>query len=216
MCVKRVTRSELRTEYEAPPGRLGARHYVSLLCTADLSVRATLLYQLNLIITPAISNPSVQKQNARTYSVLLGLLPLRKRHRSCFLFPLQPFLSGCQFCDSVCFQWDLYFKMHPVFIVVSVTVILAYIKILLCQLTGFGEHIRELVVESENLYFVNSSQNPEIVTFVKYSENMCWCYILWVRRSVLVRHNWFYICIAFVTTVTTRSEMFLFRSLVVS
>jgi len=63
--------------------------------------------------------------------------------------------------------------MHPVFIVVSVTVILAYIKILLCQLTGFGEHIRELVVESENLYFVNSSQNPEIVTFVKYSENMC-------------------------------------------
>jgi len=86
MCVKRVTRSKLRTEYEAPPGRLGARHYVSLLCTADLTVRATLLYQLNHIITLAISNHGVQKQNARTYSVLLGLRRLRKRHRSCFLF----------------------------------------------------------------------------------------------------------------------------------
>lgn len=112
MCIKRVTRSELRTENEAPPGRLGARHCVSFLCTADLSVRATLLCYLNLIINLAVSNPSVQKQNARTYSVLLGLHRLRERHRSCFLFPLQPFLSGSQFCDSVCFQWDLYFKIH--------------------------------------------------------------------------------------------------------
>lgn len=104
VCVKRVPRSELRTEYEVPSGQLGARHYVSLLYTADLSVRATLLYQLNLIITLAISNPSVQKQNARTYSVLLGLHRLRKRRRSCFLFPLQLFLSGSQFCDSVGFQ----------------------------------------------------------------------------------------------------------------
>ena len=44
--------------------------------------------------------------------------------------------------------------MHPVFIVVSLTVILAYIKILLWQLTGFSEHIRELVVENQNLYRV--------------------------------------------------------------
>jgi len=86
MYVKRVTRSKLRTEYEAPPGRLGARHCVSLLCTADLSVRATLLYQLNHIITLAISNPSVQKQNALTYSVLLGLHRIPKRHRSLFSF----------------------------------------------------------------------------------------------------------------------------------
>jgi hypothetical protein len=86
MCVKRVTRNKLHTEYEAPPGRLGARHYVSLLCTADLSVRATLLYQLNHITTLAISNPVVQKQNARTYSVLLGLHRLRTQHHSCFLF----------------------------------------------------------------------------------------------------------------------------------
>lgn len=31
MCVKRVTRSKLRTEYEAPPGWLGARHVCVLL-----------------------------------------------------------------------------------------------------------------------------------------------------------------------------------------
>jgi hypothetical protein len=150
--VKRVTRNKLHTEYEAPPGRLGARHYVSLLCTADLSVHATLLCQLKHIITLAISNPSVQKQNARPSSVLLELQRLRKRRCSPPPPPLQLFLSGSQFCDSFCFQWDLYFKMHPVFIVVSLTVILAfYIKIPLCQLTGSSEYIRELVVESQNL-----------------------------------------------------------------
>jgi len=63
--------------------------------------------------------------------------------------------------------------MHPVFIVVSLTVILAYITILLCQLTGFSERIPELVVESQNLCFVDSSQNPEIIKFLKYSENLC-------------------------------------------
>jgi len=41
--------------------------------------------------------------------------------------------------------------MHPVFIVATVTVILAFIKILVCQLIGFSEYIRELVVESQNL-----------------------------------------------------------------